>query len=31
MFEAMKEDIKRHETLCFEIARKFEIQHDVLF
>ena len=28
-YQAMKEDVVRHETLCFELARKFEQQHDV--
>lgn len=30
MYEAMKEDILRHETLAFELALKFESQHDLL-
>jgi phage regulator Rha-like protein len=30
MYLRIKEDVGRHETLCFEIADKFEKQHDVL-
>jgi len=30
MYGRMKEDVSRHETLCYEIANKFEIQHDIL-
>jgi hypothetical protein len=30
MYGRMKTDVIRHETLCFEIARKFEAQHEVL-
>lgn len=30
MYQAMKEDVKRHETLCYELATKFEAQHIVL-
>ena len=30
MYKRMKEDVSRHETLCFEIAKKFEVQHDVM-
>lgn len=29
-YQAMKKDVARHETLCFEIARKFEGHHDVM-
>ena len=25
MYKVMKEDISRHETLCYEIAKKFEV------
>ena len=30
MYQAMKADVIRHETLCYELATKFEAQHDVL-
>jgi hypothetical protein len=30
MYERMKTDIGRHETLCFELATKFNEQHDVI-
>jgi hypothetical protein len=30
MYDAMKEDILRHETLAFELALKFESQHELL-
>ena len=30
MYTRMKEDIGRHETLCFELALKFEQQHTIL-
>jgi hypothetical protein len=30
MYDAMKEDILRHETLAFELALKFDAQHDLL-
>ena len=30
MYLRMKTDVKRHETLCFELADKFEKQHDVI-
>jgi hypothetical protein len=30
MYKAMKSDLGRHETLCYELANKFEAQHDVL-
>ena len=30
MYDAMKEDINRHETLCFELAMKFEEQNNYL-
>jgi len=26
----MKVDVRRHESLCFELATKFEAQHSVL-
>jgi hypothetical protein len=29
MYRAMKKDVCRHETLCYELADKFEKQHDV--
>ena len=29
-FHGIKEDIQRHETMCYEIASKFENQHDVI-
>lgn len=30
MFHIMKEDVLRHETLSFELAKKFESQHEIL-
>ena len=30
MYNRIKEDVNRHETLCYEIATKFTQQHDVL-
>ena len=30
IFENTKGDIRRHETLCYEIGTKFEAQHEVL-
>jgi hypothetical protein len=30
MYKSMKDDLGRHETLCFELANKFEVQNDVL-
>ena len=30
MYERMKSDIGRHETLCFELATKFTEQHDTI-
>ena len=29
MYEAMKKDIMRHESLCLELASKFEAHYDV--
>jgi len=29
MYQAMKKDVVRHETMCFELAKKFESQHEV--
>jgi SMC interacting uncharacterized protein involved in chromosome segregation len=29
-YQSMKKDVARHESLCFEIARKFEGHHDVM-
>jgi len=30
MYRRMKEDVSRHETLCYELANKFEIQHNII-
>ena len=30
MYSVMKKEMMRHETLCFEIATKFEQQHSVI-
>ena len=30
VYTAMKADVRRHETLCFELAQKFEAQHTIL-
>ena len=30
MYQAMKVDLRRHETLCYEIATKFETHHNLL-
>ena len=29
-YQLMKEDVLRHETLSFELAKKFESQHEIL-
>ena len=30
MYQAMKGDVRRHETLCYELATKFEQQNELL-
>ena len=30
MYQCMKEDVLRHETLSYELAHKFESQHEIL-
>ena len=30
MYKRIKDEMVRHETLCFELAEKFEAQHDIL-
>jgi methyl-accepting chemotaxis protein len=30
MYQRIKEEMVRHETLCFELAEKFEAQHDLI-
>ena len=31
MYERMKVDVGRHETLCFELATKFDQQYEVIW
>jgi len=30
MYQAMKTDVRRHETLCYELATKYETQYSAL-